>query len=288
MSSMNPPWEAGWPGRAGRRTATPAFGSRLRTGRGAHGLARPPEPPEGPATNRSRPGRALPPPHGRGIRPRVSVRAGPADSRDVAAVVADAPRAVTSAVPFSPWSRSSRGTATRSSRRSANAPAGSGGPARARSTRRSQLEDEGLVRTEKVEGRRVIHLTEAGTRHVEEHRAELDAVWDAASRDVDDDAAALWEQLAQLHAAAHQVMSAGTPEQITAAGPRWPRPARRSTACSPSRPRSARKATFMSPGAMKVAFLSLRGPGGGGGGGGGGRGGGGGGAGRGEGGERGL
>lgn len=82
----------------------------------------------------------------------------------------------------------------------------------------SQLEDEGLVRTEKVEGRRVIHLTEAGTRHVEEHRAELDAVWDTASRDVDDDAAALWEQLAQLHAAAHQVMSAGTPEQITAAG----------------------------------------------------------------------
>ena len=82
----------------------------------------------------------------------------------------------------------------------------------------SQLEDEGLVRTEKVDGRRVIHLTEAGTRHVEEHRAELDAVWDAASRDVDDDAAALWEQLAQLHAAAHQVMSAGTSEQITAAG----------------------------------------------------------------------
>jgi DNA-binding PadR family transcriptional regulator len=81
----------------------------------------------------------------------------------------------------------------------------------------SQLEDEGLVRIEKVEGRRVIHLTEAGTRHVEEHRAELDAVWDTASRDVDDDAAALWEQLAQLHAAAHQVMSAGTSEQITAA-----------------------------------------------------------------------
>jgi len=82
----------------------------------------------------------------------------------------------------------------------------------------SQLEDEGLVRTEKVEGRRVIHLTEAGTRHVEEHRAELDAVWDAVSRDVDDDAAALWEQLSQLHAATHQVMSAGTSEQITAAG----------------------------------------------------------------------
>ena len=82
----------------------------------------------------------------------------------------------------------------------------------------AQLEDEGLVRTEKADGRRVVHLTEEGTRYVEEHRAELDAVWAAVGRDVDDDAAALWEQLAQLHAAAGQVMSAGTPEQITAAG----------------------------------------------------------------------
>jgi DNA-binding PadR family transcriptional regulator len=82
----------------------------------------------------------------------------------------------------------------------------------------AQLEDEGLVRTEKADGRRMVHLTEEGTRHVEEHRAELDAVWTAVGRDVDDDAAALWEQLAQLHAAAGQVMSAGTSEQITAAG----------------------------------------------------------------------
>ena len=43
-------------------------------------------------------------------------------------------------------------------------------------------------------------------------------MWEAVGRDVDDDATALWEQLAQLHAAAQQVMSAGTPEQITAAG----------------------------------------------------------------------
>ena len=82
----------------------------------------------------------------------------------------------------------------------------------------SQLEDEGLVSTEKVDGRRVVRLTEAGTRHVEEHRSELDAVWEAVGRDVDDDATALWEQLAQLHAATRQVLSAGTPEQVTAAG----------------------------------------------------------------------
>jgi DNA-binding PadR family transcriptional regulator len=81
----------------------------------------------------------------------------------------------------------------------------------------SQLEDEGLVRVEKVEGRRVVHLTEAGTAFVEEHRAELDAVWESVGRDADDDGTALWEQLAQLHAATQQVLGAGTPDQITAA-----------------------------------------------------------------------
>jgi DNA-binding PadR family transcriptional regulator len=81
----------------------------------------------------------------------------------------------------------------------------------------SQLEDEGLVRVEQSEGRRVVHLTEAGTTYVEEHRAELDAVWASIGQESDDDAGELWEQLGQLHAAAHQVMSAGTPEQVTAA-----------------------------------------------------------------------
>jgi DNA-binding PadR family transcriptional regulator len=80
----------------------------------------------------------------------------------------------------------------------------------------SQLEDEGLVRVEQADGRRVVHLTEEGTRYVEEHRAELDAVWESVDRG-DDDATALIEQLGQLHAAAHQVISAGTPAQITAA-----------------------------------------------------------------------
>jgi DNA-binding PadR family transcriptional regulator len=81
----------------------------------------------------------------------------------------------------------------------------------------SQLEDEGLVRVEQSEGRRVVHLTEAGTTYVTEHREELDAVWASVGQDGDDDAAQLWEQLSQLHAATQQVMSAGTPEHITAA-----------------------------------------------------------------------
>ncbi|WP_246631503.1 PadR family transcriptional regulator [Pseudonocardia nigra] len=81
----------------------------------------------------------------------------------------------------------------------------------------SQLEDEGLVRVEQTDGRRVVHLTEEGTRYVDEHRAELDAVWESVGRDVDTDAVELWEQLGQLHAAAQQVMAAGTPEQIATA-----------------------------------------------------------------------
>lgn len=81
----------------------------------------------------------------------------------------------------------------------------------------SQLEDEGLVRVEQADGRRVVHLTDAGTAYVEEHRAELDAVWESVGTDADDPAVGLWEQLAQLHAAAQQVMSAGSPEQITSA-----------------------------------------------------------------------
>ncbi|RZT87086.1 PadR family transcriptional regulator [Pseudonocardia sediminis] len=82
----------------------------------------------------------------------------------------------------------------------------------------SQLEDEGLVRVEKTEGRRVVHLTDSGTAYVAEHREELDAVWASFDAETDDDPAVLlWQELGQLHAAAQQVMSAGTPEQIATA-----------------------------------------------------------------------
>jgi DNA-binding PadR family transcriptional regulator len=221
MSSMNPPWEAGWPGRGPHRRSRrsgPGFGPGFGPAE-AHIGPPPPEPPDGPADEAGRdrrrafrrrgpgfgpafgpggPPRGFP---GRGGRrgrrtPRGDVRSA------VLALVAEQPRHGYEII-------QEIGERTGGVWRPSP---GSIYPTV------SQLEDEGLVRTEKVEGRRVIHLTEAGTRHVEEHRAELDAVWDAASRDVDDDAAALWEQLAQLHAAAHQVMSAGTPEQITAAG----------------------------------------------------------------------
>jgi DNA-binding PadR family transcriptional regulator len=224
MSSMNPPWEAGWPGRTGhphRRHRRPGPGA----GPAEAHMGPPPEPPEEPAEEMGR---------GRG-------RGGPFRRRMAGGFGPGGPG-------FGPGGPP-RGFPGRGGRRGRRTPRGdvrsavlalvaeqprhgyeiiqeigerSGGvwrpsPGSIYPTV-SQLEDEGLVRIEKVEGRRVIHLTEAGTKHVEEHRAELDAVWEAVGRDVDDDAAALWEQLSQLHAAAHQVMSAGTSEQIAAAG----------------------------------------------------------------------
>lgn len=80
----------------------------------------------------------------------------------------------------------------------------------------SQLQDEGLVRVEQADGRRVVHLTEEGARYVEEHRTELDAVWESVGA-ADDGAVELHDQLRQLHAAARQVLDAGTPEQVSAA-----------------------------------------------------------------------
>jgi DNA-binding PadR family transcriptional regulator len=215
MSSVNPAWEAGWPGRGPHRRHrrfAPGFGPAE-----AH-IGPPPEPPDGPADEAGRgrgPFRRRGPGFGAGFGPGGPPRGFPGrggrrgrrtprgDVRSaVLALVAEQPRHGYEII-------QEIGERTGGVWRPSP---GSIYPTV------SQLEDEGLVRTEKVEGRRVIHLTEAGTRHVEEHRAELDAVWDTASRDVDDDASALWEQLTQLHAAAHQVMSAGTPEQITAAG----------------------------------------------------------------------
>ncbi|MBP2367110.1 PadR family transcriptional regulator [Pseudonocardia parietis] len=84
----------------------------------------------------------------------------------------------------------------------------------------SQLEDERLVRSEQTDGRRVVHLTEEGTRHVEEHRAALDAVWAPFSEENatgDEPGDGLGEELSKLFAAAQQVAAAGSAEQITSA-----------------------------------------------------------------------
>lgn len=79
------------------------------------------------------------------------------------------------------------------------------------------LEDQGLIRGEQAEGRRVYHLTEAGSTHIEQHRAELAGAWAGVTAGGDDPARALRDLFDQLGGALRQVVHAGTETQIAAA-----------------------------------------------------------------------
>ena len=81
----------------------------------------------------------------------------------------------------------------------------------------SQLADEGLVHTEKADGRTIVELTEEGRRHVEEHAAELDAVWTSAD-DGDDGFDELRTAGRGLMGAVAQVAQVGGPAQVAEAG----------------------------------------------------------------------
>jgi DNA-binding PadR family transcriptional regulator len=82
----------------------------------------------------------------------------------------------------------------------------------------SALQDEGLVDDEKVEGRRVFSLTDAGRAVVDERAEELAHVFDslraqAQDEELDD----IRPLIAGVAAATMQVLSTGTPEQVAAA-----------------------------------------------------------------------
>ncbi|WP_220206994.1 PadR family transcriptional regulator [Reticulibacter mediterranei] len=79
------------------------------------------------------------------------------------------------------------------------------------------LEDEGLVRVEQSEGRRVFHLTESGQAYVQEHREELTRAWSAVVGSVDDGEQELRGLFHQVGAALKQVMHEGTATQIASA-----------------------------------------------------------------------
>lgn len=80
-----------------------------------------------------------------------------------------------------------------------------------------QLEDEGLVTIERIDGRRVVHLTAEGTAYVEAHRDELSAVFDQATGHIDDGMMELFDLMRQSGMAAMQVVHAGTPNQVAQA-----------------------------------------------------------------------
>ncbi len=77
-----------------------------------------------------------------------------------------------------------------------------------------QLEDEGLIEFDRVDGRKTATLTPDGTTYVEEHREELGTPWEDATRaDERTIAREASESLKGLVVAWRQVMHTGTPAQ---------------------------------------------------------------------------
>ncbi|GHS86940.1 hypothetical protein AGMMS50218_07810 [Actinomycetota bacterium] len=81
----------------------------------------------------------------------------------------------------------------------------------------SQLEDEGLVTLQRVEGRNTASLTEAGEAHVREHRESLGAPWDEASGAVSSEEHGLRAEVGAILTAAQQVSQVGTAAQVAEA-----------------------------------------------------------------------
>jgi DNA-binding PadR family transcriptional regulator len=75
------------------------------------------------------------------------------------------------------------------------------------------LEDEGLVRSEQVDGRKLLHLTDAGRRLVEERGSDLPAPWDELAGDVSDDARAIMKVVREVMIAVTQVIQSGSEAQ---------------------------------------------------------------------------
>lgn len=76
-----------------------------------------------------------------------------------------------------------------------------------------QLEDEGFIEFERIEGRKTATLTDTGRAYVDEHRDALGEPWNAEQlgRGIPAESAALNTALKSLMSAARQVMAEGTP-----------------------------------------------------------------------------
>src|SRR5919107_2179584 len=80
-----------------------------------------------------------------------------------------------------------------------------------------QLEDEGLVRIEQTQGRKVANLTEAGRTYVEDNLAKLEAAWNALTNDVDErvlEIRNLFTLFKQIATAGKQVAQHGSERQL--------------------------------------------------------------------------
>jgi DNA-binding PadR family transcriptional regulator len=81
----------------------------------------------------------------------------------------------------------------------------------------SQLEDEGLIRTEHAGDRRVYVLTDEGQARVEAQRDELGAPWKQMTDSAGEGMGALFREVRRLGIAAGQIGHLGNPDQITKA-----------------------------------------------------------------------
>ena len=81
----------------------------------------------------------------------------------------------------------------------------------------SQLEDEGLVRSDESAGRRAFELTDAGRTYLEENREALGSPWDDVGGDVPEGIIELRKLMMQLGMATMQVAQAGDEAQTAEA-----------------------------------------------------------------------
>ena len=75
------------------------------------------------------------------------------------------------------------------------------------------LEDEGLVRSEEADGRKLLNLTDAGRKHVAERGEDQPAPWEEMARDVGDDARAIMKVVREVMVAMTQVIQTGSDAQ---------------------------------------------------------------------------
>jgi DNA-binding PadR family transcriptional regulator len=81
----------------------------------------------------------------------------------------------------------------------------------------AQLEDEGLIRSEEADGRKLFALTEAGQAQVKERGTEKPAPWEQMSDDVSDEAFDLRKLIRDVAFAFAQVMRTGSEAQLAKA-----------------------------------------------------------------------
>ncbi len=77
-----------------------------------------------------------------------------------------------------------------------------------------QLEDEGLIRSEEIDGRKLFQLTDAGREHVDERGEDKPAPWEQMSGDVSDLAHELGRLIREVASAFTQVVKTGSEAQM--------------------------------------------------------------------------